>query len=188
MSIVHSYHDLLRQRIYGICCGYEDCIDAARLVGDPVLRLLLDRDPRHGDELTSQPTLSRFENAIDVRSLDRMAVELANVVVQRQRKRLGRKVKKITIGMESSDDPTYGQQQQAFFNRHCGNWCYLPVAGLLRFDDEPNQYLFCYVLRPGDSHASFGAIAILKRIVAKLHKAFPGAKLHARLDGGYATP
>ena len=38
-SIVHSYHDLLRQRIYGICCGYEDCNDAARLVGDPVHRL-----------------------------------------------------------------------------------------------------------------------------------------------------
>ena len=99
LFIVHSYHDLLRQRIYGICCGYEDCNDAARLVGDPVHRLLLDRDPRHGDELASQPTLSRFENAIDVRSLDKMADELATVVVQRHRKRLGRKVKKITIDM-----------------------------------------------------------------------------------------
>ena len=188
LSIVHSYHDLLRQRIYGICCGYEDRNDAARLVGDPVHRMLLDRDPRYGDELASQPTLSRFENAIDVRSLDRMEDELATVVVQRHRKRLGRKVKKITIDMDPTDDPTYGQQQLAFYNSHYGNWCYLPVAGFLQFDDEPNQYLFCYVLRPGDSHASFGAIAILKRVVAKLHKAFPGARIQARLDGGYATP
>ena len=72
-NIVHSYHDMLRQRIYGICCGYEDCNDAARLVGDPIHRLLLDRDPGEGEELASQPTLSRFENAIDARSLDAMA-------------------------------------------------------------------------------------------------------------------
>lgn len=41
LFIIHSYHDLLKQRIYGICCGYEDCNDAARVAGDPVHRLLL---------------------------------------------------------------------------------------------------------------------------------------------------
>lgn len=188
LYITHTYHDLLRQRIYGMCCGYEDCNDTARLAGDPIHRLLLDRDPRHGNELASQPTLSRFENAIDARSLDRMGDELATVVVQRHRKRLGRKVKKITIDLDPTDDPTYGQQQLTFYNSHYGNWCYLPVAGFLQFDNEPNQYLFCYVLRPGDSHASFGAISIVKRIAAKLRKAFPHARIQARLDGGYASP
>jgi len=186
--VVHSHHDLLRQRVYGICCGYEDCNDAARLADDPIHRLLLGRDPRYGNDLASQATLSRFENSMGVRSLDKMADELANVVVERHRKRLGRKVKRITIDMDPTDDPTYGQQQLAFYNSHYGNWCYLPVAGFLQFDDEPDQYLFCYVLRPGDSHASYGAIAIIKRIVAKLRKAFPSARIQARLDGGYATP
>jgi len=29
--IIHSYLDLVRQRIFGMACGYEDCNDAARL-------------------------------------------------------------------------------------------------------------------------------------------------------------
>ena len=186
--ITHSYLDLLRQRVFGMACGYEDCNDAARLVADPVHRLLLDRDPTDGDELASQPTLCRFENAIDVRSLDRMAGELADRVVERHKKRLGGRVRKITIDMDPTDDPTYGQQQLAFYNSHYGNWCYLPVACFLKFNDESDQYLFAYVLRPGDAHASYGAIAILKRIVKRLRQAFRRVAIHVRLDGGFAAP
>ena len=185
---VHSYQDLLRQRVFGICCGYEDCNDADRLRADPVQRCLLDRDPCEGNDLASQPTLCRFENAIGVRSLDKMADTLADVVVKHHRKRLGKKVKTITIDMDPTDDPTHGQQQLTFFNSHYGNWCYLPVAGFLQFDDEPEHWLFCYVLRPGYSNASYGAIAILKRIIKKLRINFPKAKIRARLDGGYGTP
>ena len=116
-----------------------------------------------------------------------MANALADVVVKRHRKRLGKKVKTITIVMDLTDDPTHGQQQLTFFNSHYGNWCYLPVAGFLQFDDELEHWLFCYVLQPGDAHASYGAIAILKRIVKKLRCNFPGARIRARLDGGYGT-
>jgi len=186
--ITHTLHDLLRQRVYGFACGYEDCNDAARLSADPVHRLLLDRDPVEGDELASQPTLSRFENTMDVRSLDRMGTALADCVIKRHRKRLKRKVKRITIDLDPTDDPTYGQQQLSFFNSHYSNWCYLPMAGFLQFDDEPDQYLFAYVLRPGDAHASYGAIGILRRVIKRLRKAFAGVKIRVRLDGGFATP
>jgi len=186
--IIHSYLDLVRQRIFGMACGYEDCNDAARLVNDPMHRLLLDRDPIEGLELASQPTLCRFENALDVRSMDHMASVLADRVVERHKKRLGGRVRKITIDMDPTDDPTYGQQQLSFYNSHYGNWCYLPVACFLTFNDEPDQYLFAYVLRPGDAHASYGAIAILQRIVKRLRKAFRRAAIHVRLDGGFAAP
>ena len=53
---------MLRQRIFGICCGYGDANDVARIGHDPMHKLLLDRDPVLGDDLASQPTLSRFEN------------------------------------------------------------------------------------------------------------------------------
>jgi hypothetical protein len=55
--------DLVRQRLYGIACGYADCNDAARLAEDPIQKLLIGRDPLSGATLASQPTLSRFENA-----------------------------------------------------------------------------------------------------------------------------
>jgi hypothetical protein len=63
-KVVHSFHDLVRQRVFGIACGYEDCNDAGRLAGDPMQKLLVDRDPIEGCALASQSTLSRFENAL----------------------------------------------------------------------------------------------------------------------------
>src|SRR5438034_2035482 len=63
-KVQHEVIELVRQRIYGIACGYADCNDAARLRDDPLHKLLLDRDPLAGPALASQPTLSRFENAV----------------------------------------------------------------------------------------------------------------------------
>ena len=54
-KITHDLRDLFSQRIFGIACGYPDANDAARLVNDPVHKLLLDRDPIRGDPLASQP-------------------------------------------------------------------------------------------------------------------------------------
>ena len=39
----HSCTDLLRQRVYQIAAGYEDCNDANELRKDPALRLALDK-------------------------------------------------------------------------------------------------------------------------------------------------
>jgi hypothetical protein len=63
-KVVHPLRDLLRQRVFGLACGYADCNDAARLGEDPSHKLLLERDPLDGAALSSQPTLSRFENAV----------------------------------------------------------------------------------------------------------------------------
>ena len=53
------------QRLYAIACGYPDGNDAGRLGADPIQKLLCGRDPLKGEDLASQPTLSRFENACD---------------------------------------------------------------------------------------------------------------------------
>jgi hypothetical protein len=186
--VTHSMLDLLRQRIFLLANGYEDCNDATRLVDDPVPRMLLDRDPIDGDDIASQPTLSRFENRIDGRSLVRMGHALADTVIESQRQRRKRqRVRRITIDMDPTDDPTHGQQQLTLFNGHYDTWCYLPVAAFLQFGEEREQHLFAYVLRPGDAHASDGAIAILERTIEKLRQAFPRTTLRVRLDGGYAT-
>src|SRR5947207_14772929 len=62
--IQHALLDLIRQRVYQIAAGYEDCNDADRLRGDPVLKLAVGRTPVSGAELASQPTLSRLESWI----------------------------------------------------------------------------------------------------------------------------
>ena len=131
----HSFHDLVRQRVFGIACGYEDCNDAARVGDDPVHKLLVGRDPVEGAALASQSTLSRFENALGPKSLMRMGLALADRVIACHRKRLRGRVKRITVELDPTDDPTHGAQQLSFFNGHYDTWCYLPTAGFIQFDD-----------------------------------------------------
>jgi hypothetical protein len=187
-KVEHSIGDLVRQRLFAIACGYPDGNDAARLGEDPIQKLLVGRDPVSGTALASQPTLSRFENAVQRADLFRMGEALAESVIERHRRRLGRRVRHITIDLDPTDDPTHGAQQLTFFNAHYDTWCYLPVAGFLTFDHEPEQYLFAYVLRPGNAPASRGAIGILSRVLERLRNAFPHARVLVRLDGGFATP
>jgi hypothetical protein len=187
-KVEHSVRELLRQRLFGIACGYEDGNDAARLAGDPIHKLLIDRDALSGAMLASQPTLSRFENAARRAELYRMGEALAECVIERHKRRLGRRrCKHITIDLDPTDDPTHGAQQLSFFNGHYDIWCYLPVAGFLTFNHEPEQYLFSYVLRPGNVPATRGALGILRRLLERVRQAFPRARVLVRLDGGFAA-
>ena len=187
-KIKHSLQDLIQQRVFGIACGYEDCNDAARLSHDPVHRLMMGRDPLNGKPLASQSTLSRFEHAIEGRSLVRMGHALADRVIKRHRKRLGKRVRRVTIDMDPTDHATYGGQQLSFFHYHYDSWCYLSVACFLQFDDEPDQYLSGYVLRPGDVGAHYGAISLLRRTIEKLRSQFDSVNICVRLDSDFLTP
>ena len=64
-KVRHELSELITQRVMAIALGYEDANDAARLASDPIHKLLVGRDPVDGEDLASQPTLSRFENAPD---------------------------------------------------------------------------------------------------------------------------
>ena len=186
-KVTHTLLDMIRQRVYGICCGYSDNNDVARIGADPMHKLLLDRDPVWGEDLASQPTLSRFENDRRVRDLYRMSKELMQTVISRHAKRLpGRKAKLVTIDMDPTDDPVHGQQQLSLFNGHYRQWCYLPMLSFVSFNDEQEQYLTAAVLRPGNAPAKLGAIALLKRLIPVLKRKFPHAEIRVRLDGGFA--
>jgi len=187
-KVEHEIEELLAQRIYGMACGYADANDAARLAQDPVHKLLLQRDPIEGADLASQPTLSRFENSVDRKPLYRRGEALAERVIERHRRRLHGRARRITLDLDPTDDPTHGAQQLTFFNGHYDTWCYLPVVGFLSFNDEKEQYLFTAVLRPGNAPAKAGAIGILWRILQRLRRAFPKARIRVRLDGGFADP
>ena len=67
----HPFLEMVRSRVYGILAGYEDQNDHDTLRADPVFKLVADRSP-NDDDLASQPTLSRFENAISIKSLQRL--------------------------------------------------------------------------------------------------------------------
>ena len=187
-KVDHQMAELMRQRVYGLACGYEDANDAARIGTDPMLKLLAGRDPLKGLDLASQPTLSRFENSVTPRSLYTMGMTLAESVIARHGKRRNGHARLVTIDMDPTDAATYGAQQLSFFNTHYDNHCYLPMLGFVSFDDEPDQYLCAAVLRPGNVGAVSGAVGVLRRLIQLVRSSFSKAQIRVRLDGGFASP
>jgi hypothetical protein len=108
-KVDHSLKELVAQRVFAIACGYPDANDAARLAADPIHKMLLGRDPGAGRDLASQPTLSRFENAIGARELYRLGEALAASVMQRHAERLGGRARRVTIDLDPTDDPPTGR-------------------------------------------------------------------------------
>jgi hypothetical protein len=153
-----------------------------------VHKMLLDRDPVTGLDLASQPTLSRFENAVGAKELYRMGESLALSVMERHAKLLRGRARLVTIDLDPTDAATHGTQQLSFFNGHYDNWCCLPVLSFVSFDDEAEQYLCAAVLRPGNVTAHVGAVGILRRLLLMIRSFFPSVRIRVRLDGGFAHP
>ena len=187
-KVDHLLRDLFAQRVFSIGCGYADANDSARLAADPMHKMLLGRDPITGLDMASQPTLSRFENAVGPRQLYSMGVALAESVIERHAQRLHNRARLVTIDLDPTDDPTHGAQQLSFFNSHYDNACYLPMMGFVSFNDEADQYLCAAVLRPGNVTAAAGAVGILRRLMALIRGSFPKTRIRVRLDGGFANP
>ena len=187
-KVDHSLNDLIAQRVFAIGCGYADANDSARLAADPMHKMLLDRDPVTGLDMASQPTLSRFENAVGPRQLYHLGAALAESVIERHATRLYHRARLVTIDLDPTDDPTHGSQQLSFFNSHYDNSCYLPMMGFITFNYDAYQYLCASVLRPGNVTAAAGAVGILRRLMALVRNSFPKVRIRVRLDGGFANP
>jgi hypothetical protein len=187
-KVDHPLKELLAKRVFSIARGYPDANDSARLGADPVHKMLPDRDPVTGLDLASQPTLSRFENAVGAKDLYRIGEALAERVIERHAQRLRGHARRVTIDLDPTNDPTHGAQQLSFFNTHYDSWCYLPVMGFVSFNDEAEQYLYAAVLRPGNATAPAGAGGILRRLLMLVRHFLPGARIRVRLDGGFAHP
>lgn len=174
--------------MFSIACGYLDANDSARLAADPIHKMLLDRDSVAGRDLASQPTLSRFENAVGPKELYCLGETLAASVIQRHAERSHGRAHRVTNDLDPTDDPTHGAQQLSFLNGHYDSWCYLPVMGFVTFNDEAEQYLCAAVLRPGNVTAAVGTVGIARRLTQLISYFFPGVQLRVRLDGGFAHP
>ena len=177
----HSVLSLFRQRLYQIIAGYEDANDADRLRHDPAFQILADQPL--GAPLGSQPTLSRWENSPSPRDLLKLQDALLDWFV----KICGEQVRKrgeILLDVDSTDDPTYGQQQLSFFNGGYDQHMYHP---LLIFERHTGCLLAAR-LRRGTAASHARIIPLLLRIVPRLQKEFPKARIKLRADAGFALP
>ncbi len=179
-KVKHDLLTLVRQRLFAIAQGYEDNNDAATLAKDPAFKIMAGKAPESDGDLASQPTLSRFENRVTAKDLRRLSDRLLELYLKTHP---GPR-KTIILDMDATDDPTHGKQQLSFFHGYYEEHMYHP---LLVFDGR-DGFPLAAVLRPGNTHASNGALAVLKRLIKKLKKAYPKALILFRADAGFAVP
>ena len=181
-KVRHDLLALLRQRIYQIALGYEDCNDADHLRADPALKLAVGRAPSEA-ELASQPTLSRWENRISWRECWRISEALLGCYLQGHR---GRPPARIVLDVDATDDETHGHQQLAFFHGYYDEHCYLPLLVFAQAEGKGEQELIGALLRPGNVHGGHRAMALVRAMVKRLRAAFPRCRIELRADSALA--
>ncbi len=180
-SIDHPREELLRQRLYQIVAGYEDGNDADRLRHDPAFQLLSGCAP--GELLASQPSLSRFENRFTVRDWVAMNRCLLWGFTHLCRARV-EAAGELVLDIDSTADPTYGQQEFSFYNGAYARRVYHP---LLVFERHTG-YLLTAHLRRGQVGSSRGCVAVLRRLLRRLRRQFPALPIRLVGDAGFAIP
>ena len=175
----HTFLEMVRMRVYGILADYADQNDHDLLRSDPVFKLLCDRSI-HDDDLASQPTLSRFENAIDTRSFFR----LRDMLIDQFIASFDEPPQRLTLDIDPFDDPTYGQQQLTFFHGYYRQYQYLPRV----ITCAENDLVLSLCLLYGSAPPALGADEDLEYVVRRLREAWPEVEIHLRGDSGFGVP
>ncbi len=180
--VSHSVEELARQRIYQIAAGYEDANDAKFLRDDPTMRAVADHVER---PLASQPTLSRLENCVEwnsIRLLEREGLQWFCRLGRAIDGRRGDSSAEIILDIDSSEDPTHGQQELAFFNGHYDSWMYHPLF----IFEGGSGVLLASRLRAGNVGGIAGLLALVRPTVRRLQGRFPKRAIAIRADGDFA--
>ena len=175
----HTFLEMVRSRVFGILAGYEDQNDHDTLRTDPVFKLIANRSPED-DDLASQPTLSRFENQINIPSLKR----LRQVFVEQFIASFAHPPLSLTFDLDAVDDPTHGSQQLTLFHAFYEQFQYLPLV----ITCAENDQIVMLSLRHGTAVASLGADDDLEYLVKRVRAAWPNVRIHVRGDGGFGNP
>lgn len=175
----HTFAEMTRMRIYGILADYVDQNDHDTLRSDPAFKLIAGRLPEDKD-LASQPTLSRFENSIDIRSLWR----LRDVLIDQFIASFEEPPRRLTFDIDVFDDATHGQQQLTFFHGYYDQYQYLPRV----ITCAENDLVVMSWLLHGTAHPALGADDDLRYLVARLRAVWPDVEIHLRADSGFALP
>jgi len=178
--VVHTVADILRARMLAIACGWEDADDLDRLRTDPAFKLACGRLPDTGDDLCSQPTVSRWENAPGLREV----VRLMRVMVDLYCASYATPPATVILDIDDTVDVVHGHQQLSLFNAHYDERCFLPI----HVYDTATCRPVAVLLRPGKTPSGREVRGHLRRLVRQIRRHWPATRLTIRGDGHYGRP
>jgi hypothetical protein len=175
--VTHPMADMLRERIFAIACGYPDANDLDHPREDPAFKLACGRLPESGGDLASQPTMSRLENAPDLRTLIRLSRGLVDLWCGSYRKA----PKSIILDIDDTADTVHGHQQLSLFNAHYDERCFSPI----HIYDAETGHCVLTILRPGKTPDGREVRAHLRRLVRRIRVHWPKTLITIRGDSHY---
>jgi Transposase DDE domain group 1 len=178
-NIRHRLRGLLRQAVYGRLAGYEDVNDAERLARDPAMRAIVGREGLHRPA-ASTSEMGRFETEWLATEANLAALAgLSGRWIDRVHAR--RPPDGIILDLDSSESPTFGQQEGSAYNGHFRCSCYHPLSLFNQFGD-----LERCLLRPGNVHGADDWRSVLVPVIARYRGR--GLVLYSRGDAAFAKP
>ena len=178
--ITHSLASILRARVLAIACGYEDANDLDRLRSDPAFKLACGRLPDSGEDLCSQPTVSRWENAPDLKTIIRLTYALVDAWCASY----AHEPEAVTLDIDDTLDVVHGAQQLSLFHAHHDERCFLPI----HIYDTAMGRPVAMILRPGKTPSGREACGYLRRLYRRIRHHWPTTRLTIRGDGHYGRP
>jgi hypothetical protein len=169
--IAHSQLSLLRQRVYGLCLGYEDLNDHTTLRTDVALQTALEQTA----VLASAATLCRLENRADRQVMWR----LHEVLVEQFIASFHTPPTELILDFDATDDPVHGRQERRFFHGYYDHYCFLPLYVFCG-----DQLLVSY-LRPSNIDGAKHAWAMLALLVKRFRRTWPQVRILVRADSGF---
>lgn len=178
--IDHTIESLVKQRVYQIAAGYEDANDCNSLRNDAVFKLCSDKLPETESDLSSQPTMCRFENSIRRSELYRIAVMFVMSFI----KSYDTAPSAIILDADDTNHNAYGNQLQIEFNNYYGEYVFMP----LHIYEGLTGKLITTILKPGRRSKSVNVFAILQRIIKLLRQYWPDTIIILRGDSHFHCP
>lgn len=178
--VLHPLADILRARILAIAAGYEDADDLDALRHDPAFKMALGRTPEAKLGLASQPTMSRWENASDLRAVIRMTHEMIDLYCDSY----AAPPAAITLDIDDTFDAAHGAQQLTFWNGFHGERGYAPIHVYEAETARP----VAFVLRPAKTPSGKEVTGHVRRLIRRIRRHWPETRILLRGDGHYARP
>ena len=176
----HSINELLSQRIYQIAAGYEDANDCNDLRKDSILKICAGKLPESDNELSSQSTMSRFENSVRRSELYRMAKSIAQHFINSYES----EPSLIIIDCDDTNNNAYGEQLLIEFNNYYKEYCFMP----LHIYEGLSGKLITTILKPGRRSKGADVFSILKRIIKLIREHWRKTMIVIRGDSHFCSP
>src|SRR5215204_4389977 len=184
--VEHSVEELLGQRLFGMCLGYEDLNDHDQLRTDPMLAVAVGkadplgmnrlREEDRGKALAGKSTLNRLElgKAGEIDKYKKILMQESGIdawIVRAFTDAHGGAPEEIVLDLDATDDLIHGNQEGRFFHGYYGGYCYLPLYVFC------GRHLLAAKLRRSNSDGSAGAVEEIARIVGQIRARWPAVRI-----------